>query len=82
MEEVNSPELRLKERSHFFTKDNPIEEEVYLVLEEMDIESVGGVSKYLNTISPSLTVCPKCHVDNFTHVESCEFYKRWKPEED
>lgn len=78
--ETNKPELRLKEKSHFFTKDNPINEEIYLVLEEMDIETMGDVRDYLNTINPNLTVCPKCHVDDFTHVESCEFYKRWNSE--
>lgn len=79
--ETNKPELRLKEKSHFFTKDNPISEEIYLVLEEMDIETMGDVRDYLNSINPNLTVCPKCHVDDFTHVESCEFYKRWKDDE-
>lgn len=79
MEEVKLSHLRLKEQSHFFTKDNPIEDEIYLVLEEMDIESGGGVAQYLNTISPNLTVCPRCRVDDFTHVENCEFYERWKP---
>jgi hypothetical protein len=82
MEEVKLPHLRLKEQSHFFTKDNPIEDEIYLVLEEMDIESGGGVAEYLNSINPNLTVCPKCRVDDFTHIESCEFYKRWNPEDE
>lgn len=80
--ETNKPELRLKEKSHFFTKDNPINEEIYLVLEEMDIETMGDVRDYLNSINPNLTVCPKCHVDDFTHVESCEFYKRWNSEDE
>lgn len=75
-----NPNFRLNRNSFFYTADNPIQEEIYLVLEEMDIDSGGSVVQYLNTISPNLTVCPKCHVDNFTHVESCEFYKRWKPE--
>jgi hypothetical protein len=82
MEEVNNPELRLKEKSHFYTKDNPIEDEIYLVLEEMDIDTGGAVAAHLNSINPGLTVCPKCHVDDFVHVESCEFNKRWTPEEE
>ena len=79
--ETNLPQLRLKENSHFFTKDNSISEEVYLVLEEMDIETGGEVGRYLNTMNPNLTVCPKCHVDDFVHVASCEFYQRWKPDD-
>lgn len=74
--------LRLSPVSNFYTEDNPISVEVYMVLEEMDIETVGEVREYLNTISPNLTVCPKCHVDDFVHVASCELYKRWKPEEE
>lgn len=77
----DNPQLRLKDTSHFFTKDNPISEEIYLVLEEMDINTAGNVKKYLNTISPNLTVCPKCHVDDFTHMESCEFNQRWNPKD-
>lgn len=79
---MENPHLRLKSGSHFFTENNSIPEEIYLVLEEMDIESDGEVCSYLNSISPNLTVCPKCHVDDFTHVDSCEFYKRWKPQEE
>lgn len=81
MEEVKNPQLRLKEGSHFFTQNNSVPEEIYLVLEEMDIETVGEVRKYLNTIAPNLTVCPKCRVDDFVHVESCEFYQRWNPKD-
>lgn len=78
---LENPQSRLKRDSPFYTEDNPISEEIYMVLEEMDIDTAGSVAQYLNTISPSLTVCPKCHVDDFVHVESCEFYKRWKPKE-
>lgn len=81
MEEVNSPQLRLKAGSDFYTKENPVSIEVYLVLEEMDIDTAGEVGKYLNTISPNLTVCPSCHVDDFVHVEGCKL-SRWNNEED
>lgn len=74
--------LRLSPKSYFFINEKPVPEEIYLVLEEMDIETAGGVREYLNTINPNLTVCPKCHVDDFTHVESCEFYQRWKSKDD
>lgn len=80
MAQVEFPQLRLKPGSHFFTEENSVSDEIYLVLEEMDIETVGEVAKYLNTISPNLTICPKCGVDDFVHMETCEFYKRWKSE--
>ncbi len=73
-------DLRLSQTSDFFNKENPLEEEIYMVLEEMDIETCGDVAQYLNTISPRLTICPKCQVDDFTHMEGCELNKRWNPE--
>ena len=77
----DNPQLRLKVKSHFYTQNNPISEEVYLVLEEMDGDSAGLVREYLMTIAPNLTVCPKCHVDDFVHREGCEL-SRWNREED
>ena len=76
-----SPTLRLFVRSHFFTQDNPVSEEIYRVLEEMDFETGGEVAQYLNSISSNLTVCPKCGIYDFTHAEGCEFNKRWNPED-
>ena len=59
--------LRLKKLG-----DNPINEEIYLILEEADIESLGEVAKFLNESGkPSMTVCPVCKVDDFIHVEGC-----------
>jgi hypothetical protein len=53
--------------------DNPINEEIYLVLEEMDIETNYDVSKFLNSQGyANLTCCPYYHVDDFTHVEGCK----------
>lgn len=77
----HSKELRLSPDSNFHTQNNDIKDEIYRVLEEMDIDSAGQVGRYLNTVSPNLTVCPKCHVDDFVHVESCEFYQRWNPKD-
>lgn len=52
--------------------DNPINEEIYLILEEADIESLGEVAKFLNESGrASMTVCPRCFVDDFVHVEGC-----------
>jgi hypothetical protein len=59
--------------SLLYKMDFPISEEIYLVLCEMDVETCGKVAKYLNTINPALTVCPRCHVDDFVHTENCNF---------
>lgn len=52
--------------------DTPITREVYLILEELDIERGGEVTQYLNSITPRLTICPNCGVDDFTHMQDCE----------
>ena len=31
------------------------------------------VSGVTNAIQPNLTVCPQCRIDDFQHVEGCEF---------
>ena len=39
------------------------------VLEDLNLG--GEYSRALNSIAASATVCPECHCDDFTHVESC-----------
>lgn len=52
-----------------------IEEKIYKALENLDIEEHYAVSAFLNSNGyPNLTVCPRCKVDDFVHVEDCEFY--------
>lgn len=49
-----------------------IEEKIYKVLEELDIDEHFEVSKFLNSKGyANLTVCPKCRIDDFIHVEGC-----------
>lgn len=72
-----NPELRLFKSSYFYSQENSIEDEIYLVLEEMDVDTAGKVNKFLNNIYPNLTVCPYCHVDDFVHTENCKLGKRW-----
>ncbi len=62
--------------------ERPINEEIFLILEELDIESMYEVSNYLNSNGLSkLTICPKCHIDDFTHVKGCEL-DRFNPEDE
>jgi hypothetical protein len=64
-----------------FDGDNPINEEIYLLLEELDINRAGDVSKFLNNNGyGNLSVCPECHVDDFVHVETCSL-NRFKNEQ-
>lgn len=79
--EVEQPQLRLKSGSDFYTQDNPVDKEIYFVLEEMDMDSGGEVVKYLNTICPNLTVCPECRVDDFVHIQGCSMDRFNKKEE-
>lgn len=61
-------ELRLN-----FLGGRPINEEIYLILEEADIESGGEVAEFLNgSGKASLTCCPLCGVDDFIHVQGCK----------
>jgi len=42
------------------------------VLNEMSSDKLMGI---LNSYgAANLTVCPKCGVDDFTHVEGCDLY--------
>lgn len=51
------------------------QEKDYLLLQKVDVEFSGGFSAILNRgEAANLTVCPRCHVDDFVHVEGCEFY--------
>lgn len=49
----------------------------------LDILNGGQIAQYLNHNGfASKTVCPSCHVDDFTHVEGC-FQNKWIfPKED
>lgn len=53
------------------------EEKDYLILQEAELNEdgdVGGIlGVILNRYAPNITVCPHCHVDDFTHVEGCDF---------
>lgn len=54
--------------------ETPINELIYKALEKLDIMRDYQVSGYLNGNGMSgLTVCPKCYVDDFTHVAGCDF---------
>lgn len=44
----------------------------YAQLYLLDVLSYGEVAKYLNENGfCDKTVCPECHIDDFTHVEGC-----------
>lgn len=44
----------------------------YDELQLIDIITCFEVSKYLNANGySSLTVCPECHIDDFTHIKGC-----------
>lgn len=44
----------------------------YDILQRMDIDNAGALAQVLNRNGMARwTVCPKCHVDDFTHVEKC-----------
>lgn len=52
----------------------------------LDLLNDGEVATYLNNNGfASKTVCPECHVDDFTHVEGCSqnkwLFRAESPEE-
>lgn len=50
------------------------DEKDYLILLSIDLEYGGLLGTLFNRHgAPNATVCPRCHVDDFTHVEGCEF---------
>lgn len=59
------------------------QEKDYLILQSIDIERETVLGVILNRYGASnLTVCPRCHVDDFTHGEGCEFIVPVEPESD
>lgn len=54
-------------------------ERLYLALQEVELnhEAFANILHiYLNEAGHAdLTVCPKCKIDDFTHVEGCEFIR-------
>lgn len=47
--------------------------EDYRFLERIDLDNDGRLAMLLNALgAASLTVCPECRVDDFTHVEGCK----------
>lgn len=49
-----------------------LHEQDYLELQRMDIATDGALRKFLNGHGhASWTGCPRCHVDDFVHVEGC-----------
>jgi len=49
-----------------------VSEEDYKVLQQADIILDGKVARVLNKNGHAFwTVCPKCRVDDFTHIENC-----------
>ncbi|OLE52661.1 MAG: hypothetical protein AUG51_16960 [Acidobacteria bacterium 13_1_20CM_3_53_8] len=47
---------------------------LYKLLEKLDDTTLGGLAPLLNELGfCSLTVCPNCRVDDFVHVEGCEY---------
>lgn len=45
----------------------------YVALQDCNSESGDILCELLNRNgAANWTVCPKCHVDDFTHVEGCE----------
>ncbi len=50
----------------------PLNDKDYDILQRMDIDNAGALAQVLNRNGMARwTVCPKCHVDDFTHVEGC-----------
>ena len=53
--------------------DNPIVEKIYASLAQADLQEDGQIAAWLNANGfCNLTCCPRCHVDDFTHVEGCQ----------
>lgn len=49
-----------------------VSEADYLELQRMDIATEGSLGDILNRNGhASWTGCPRCHVDDFTHVDGC-----------
>ena len=52
---------------------NPIVEKIYVSLAQADLQEDGRVADWLNANGfCNLTCCPRCHVDDFIHVEGCQ----------
>lgn len=48
------------------------DEDDYLFLQKLDVEADGKLAGVLSRNgAASLTVCPRCRIDDFTHVEGC-----------
>ena len=43
----------------------------YMILANLDSISKGSLMRVLNRNAPNLTICPECHVDDFTHLDTC-----------
>ncbi len=50
----------------------PMKPNDYKIAYQADLLSDYEIGKILNNYAPNLTVCPRCHVDDFTHVEGCD----------
>ncbi len=62
-------------------EERTIEQEIYLALELLDIDTAYAVSKCLNKKGyANLTVCPECGVDDFVHVGDCNLRKVNSPD--
>ncbi len=46
-------------------------EKIRLVLDDVDDE----VGEIVNEVSPNLTVCPHCMIDDFVHMTNCPIQK-------
>jgi len=57
----------------------PAFEQVYVALSLLDADSTEDIAAWLNENGfANLTCCPRCHVDDFTHVEGCSLARLLK----
>lgn len=57
--------------------DGLLSPEDFQVLQDADVISNGEVMRVLNENGAArFTVCPKCRIDDFTHVEGCELISK------
>lgn len=52
-----------------------IEEHLYLILQELQNKRPELIKWLCDNGYTNLTVCPRCKVDDFVHVEGCELIR-------
>ncbi|HEY6435306.1 MAG TPA: hypothetical protein VIY47_01835 [Ignavibacteriaceae bacterium] len=50
----------------------PMRAEDYKIVQQAEIICNYKLTRMFNEHSPNMTVCPHCHVDDFTHMEGCD----------